>query len=111
MSVQLGGDKPSRTAGEDVLSLRRQDVLPPLPLDEQVMFANGDRLPGQVIKLAGERLRFRAFLDEGEDLDVPLSALAVVWLGARTVKTAPVCCAACWPSNAAATRSCSATGM
>ena len=42
--------------------------LPPLPTAEQALFANGDRLPGTVLGLTGQRLRFRAQL--GVELDV-----------------------------------------
>jgi hypothetical protein len=82
-SVRLGGDKPVHVAGGEVVSLRRAGAsLHPFPVDEQVMFTNGDRLPGQILELSGERLRFRAALGEGQELNLPLTTLAVLWVAA-----------------------------
>src|SRR5262245_51596492 len=59
-SVRLGGADPVRIEAGDLLSLRRADrPLPPPPLDEHILFANGDRLPGVMVGLAGERVLFR----------------------------------------------------
>jgi hypothetical protein len=74
-AVRLGD---ARADGADVVSLRRDGAaLPPNPDGEHVVFANGDRLPGAVGDLDGERLRFRL---GKEALSLPLSALSVVWL-------------------------------
>jgi hypothetical protein len=62
----------------DLVSLRRIGAPPPeFPSREQVIFANGDRLPGNILKLEGERLHFRF---RGEETALPLSALSVLWL-------------------------------
>ncbi len=62
----------------DLVSLRRLGTPPPeLPSREQVIFANGDRLPGSILKLEGERLHFRF---RGEETTLPLAALSVLWL-------------------------------
>jgi hypothetical protein len=74
-SVHLGD---ARADGADVVVLRRAGaLLPPRPTGEHVVFANGDRLPGKVLALEGERLQFRL---GGQSLELPLSALSVIWL-------------------------------
>jgi hypothetical protein len=76
-SVRLGD---ARAEGADVVALRQDGVaLPPRPVGEHVVFANGDRLPGAVEALDGERLRFRM---GKQALSLPLSALSVLWLAA-----------------------------
>lgn len=80
-SIALGGGTPIRVAGADLVSLRRADLpLPPPPAGPQVIFANGDRLPGQVLDLAQERLALRTALVEKQEMRIPLTALALVWL-------------------------------
>jgi hypothetical protein len=82
-SVRLGGTTPRQVDGADVIALRRaQPARPPWPQGEQVVFANGDRLPAKVVKLAGERLRIRARFGAEVELVVPLSALSVIWITA-----------------------------
>jgi hypothetical protein len=79
-SIRLGGTSPRQADGGQVISVRRAHAaLPPPARGEQVIFANGDRLPGEVQDLVGERLRLRT---GGRDLILPLSAIAVIWLGA-----------------------------
>jgi hypothetical protein len=76
-SVRLGD---ARADGADVVALRRDGaLLPPRPVGEHVVFANGDRLPGAVEALDGERVRFRL---GKQALSLPLSALSVLWLAA-----------------------------
>jgi hypothetical protein len=76
-SVRLGD---ARAEGTDVVALRRDGVpLPPMPAGEHVVFANGDRVPGRVGGLDGERLQLRF---GKEALSLPLSALSVIWLAA-----------------------------
>jgi hypothetical protein len=90
--VRLGGPQPRRTEADDLLELRQVGrPLPRMPEGEQLVFVNGDRLPGAVVKLVGERLHFRPRLatkapDERE-LTPPLSALALIWLA--DLDTAP----------------------
>jgi hypothetical protein len=82
-SVRLGGLKPRALAGAEVVALRRAGTpLPAYPADEQVLLLNGDRVPGKVLKLDGERLRVSAQLGAEQKLDLPLSAVAVMWLAA-----------------------------
>jgi hypothetical protein len=82
-SVRLGGATPHQVAGAEVLTLRRsQSHRSAFSLGEQLVFANGDRLSGKVLKLTGERLLFRADLGKGQDLSVPLSALSLLWVTA-----------------------------
>ncbi len=82
-AVELTGVPPVRAAGDQVLDLRRRGVpRPAMPRGEQVVFANGDRLPARVVKLAGDRLRVRADLGRDAELVLPLSALALIWAAA-----------------------------
>jgi hypothetical protein len=80
-SLRLG-DK-TLTASE-VVSLRRADAkLPPLPSEQHVLLANGDRVPAQAPRLAGEKLFFtHPDLGDGKEVSVPLSAVSVLWLAA-----------------------------
>lgn len=72
--------KGTNVPGDRIVSLRRADVaLPAFPAGEQIILANGDHLPGEVSKLAGETLRFKALLPEIREVDLPLSAVAVIW--------------------------------
>ncbi|HZT80234.1 MAG TPA: NPCBM/NEW2 domain-containing protein [Gemmataceae bacterium] len=75
-----------RAEGADVLSLRRADVpMPPFPDGEQLLFANGDRLPvsAEGLSLAGERLRFSSpDLNDGKPVQAPLAAVAALWFAA-----------------------------
>src|SRR5262245_59234838 len=82
-SVRLDGSPPRQVAGADVLTLRRAGApRPPFPAGEQVVFTNGDRLPGHLLELAGERLRLRAHLGKEQELSVPLTSLTVIWWAA-----------------------------
>jgi hypothetical protein len=79
-SVQVGKGV-RRVEGEDVVCLR-QEVLarPPLPTDEHLILANGDRVPVRDLRLDGERLSFtHPDLDGGKGSSLPLSAVAVYW--------------------------------
>jgi hypothetical protein len=81
-AVQLGG-LDRQISGEQVLSVRRAGVpRPAMPHGEQVIFANGDRLPVEILKLSGDRLRVRADLGRDQEVLLSLSALAVIWLAA-----------------------------
>src|SRR5262249_48334221 len=90
-SVRLGGDKPARVWGNDVLSLRRAGLpLPAPPRGEHVVFVNGDRVPADTSKpesvptIADDRLLFRPKaplrLVKEPGLSLPLSVLALLWL-------------------------------
>jgi NPCBM/NEW2 domain len=82
-SVKLGGDKPATVAAGDLVCLRRPDVpLPPLPSQEQLVFFNGDRVPGHLLKLADERVTFQppAELGADKEVSVPVAALSLLWL-------------------------------
>jgi hypothetical protein len=82
--ARLGGTPGVQTEADDLIELRRVGrALPPLPAGEQLLFVNGDRIPGRVVRLVGERVVFRPLLagkPEEKDVAVPLSALAVIWL-------------------------------
>ena len=79
--MRLGEGDGTVIAGSDVLSVRRPNVpLPPLPVEEHLILANGDRIPYKSLRLAGEKMQLRhASLDGGEGTSLPLAAVAVVW--------------------------------
>jgi len=80
-SVRLGEGDGTTVAGGAVLTLRRVDVrLPPLPVEEHLILANGDRIPYKSLRLSDEKVHFRhRSLDRGEGTSLPLAAVAVVW--------------------------------
>jgi NPCBM/NEW2 domain len=80
-SVRLGGEKPVKASGSEVIELRREKAsLPSWPRNEQIILTNGDRLAGAVRELIGDRLLVRAELGKETDLTVPLSAVSVIWV-------------------------------
>lgn len=84
-SVLLGaGKEGSRVAGADVVSIRRLGVpLPAPPMGEHLVLSNGDRLPITALRLVGEKLVCRCpDLDAANDVELPLSSLAVWWRAA-----------------------------
>ncbi|MFO0881155.1 MAG: NPCBM/NEW2 domain-containing protein [Gemmataceae bacterium] len=76
----LGKGKGRSLAAGEWLSLRREGaVLPPLPTEEHLVLANGDRVPVQQLRLEDEKLFFR-HRDLGDrEVSVGLSAVALVW--------------------------------
>jgi hypothetical protein len=80
-SVEIGRGVRHRIAGADLISLRQQgELLPPLPTDEHLILANGDRLPVQDLRLDEEKLHFRNKDIGGEaKLSMPLSAVTLIW--------------------------------
>lgn len=79
-NVVLDAATPVKVAGVDLVAVRAADApLPAPPAGQQVVFANGDRLPGAIGELTGERLTLRSPRSEFEAMTLPLSALAVLW--------------------------------
>lgn len=82
-SVRLGAGEGTLVSGADVLSVRRVDVpLPPLPVEDHLLLANGDRVPcvENSLRLVGEKLHFRhANLEQGKEASVSLAAVSVLW--------------------------------
>jgi hypothetical protein len=82
-TVRLGGMKPVRVVGGEVVALHRAGVpLPAYPGGEQLLLANGDRIPGRLLRLVDGRLHFAAKIGPDQELTLPLSAVAVIWLAA-----------------------------
>lgn len=84
--VRFGGDIARTIEGSELISLRQKKVkLPPPPTAAQVVFANGDRLPGRVHTITAGKVQFQARIsersgaDELQELTVPLNSLAVIW--------------------------------
>jgi hypothetical protein len=80
-SVRLGAAEGELISGVNLLSVRRLDVsLPPLPLDQHLILANGDRIPFRSLRLAEEKIHFRHdHLAQGQDASLPLAAVSVLW--------------------------------
>jgi hypothetical protein len=80
-SARLGDGDGTLISGGQVLSVRRVDMpLPPLPMDNHLILANGDRIPFRDLRLVEEKIRFRhANLEDGKDASLPLSAVSVLW--------------------------------
>jgi hypothetical protein len=69
-------------AGNEVVAVRRRGQSPPqFPHDRaHVRFVNGDRIPGRVVAVTDDKLRFLADLGTPQEMTIPLSAVAAVWL-------------------------------
>jgi hypothetical protein len=80
-SLQLGQKGRRKLGPADWIALRQVgQVLPPLPTDEHVVLANGDRLPGQVIRLQDEILTFKCRdLNDGKEVSLPLTTVLLLW--------------------------------
>jgi sRNA-binding regulator protein Hfq len=80
-SLRVGdGGEGTRIAGADVVSARQRGVaLPPMPVGEHVVLANGDRLPIGQVRLDGEKLRCRCADFGGAEVELPLGTVAVWW--------------------------------
>jgi hypothetical protein len=80
LRVEVEGEATS-VPGGDVLTVRRADLpLPPLPADDHVLLANGDRIPFRAARLAGEKLLLRhRDLAGGGEASLPLAAVSVLW--------------------------------
>src|SRR5262249_23565816 len=80
-SVVLGGSAPARISSEELVALQQRGVLPPAwPTGEQVVCANGDRIPGHVVRLRDERIRMTAELSRKAELAFSVTALSFLWL-------------------------------
>jgi len=79
--VHVGEGEGARIPGTEVLSVRRVDVpLPPLPTDNHLILANGDRIPFRDLRLIEEKFHFRhANLEDGKEASLPLSAVTLLW--------------------------------
>jgi hypothetical protein len=87
-AVTLAADKTTTSSARQWLSLRRDKTPLPLhPTGNQIVFANGDRLPladGRRVRIVDNRLHFQpdtSLVVKGDHLTPPLSSVALVWLG------------------------------
>jgi hypothetical protein len=79
------GSRSERVPGTAVVSLRRTNIaLPAFPETSQILLANGGRLPGDLIKIADDRVHLRpaAPIQAGGngDWSLPLSGVSALWL-------------------------------
>lgn len=80
-SVRLAGAAPVEAAGSDVISLRREKKRNSIASrTEQIILANGDRLPASVRELKGDRVIVHGDLGIKADIALPLSAVALLWM-------------------------------
>jgi len=80
-SIRMAGAQPREAA--EVVSLRRDKIpIPPSPHAEQIILANGDRLPATIQELIGDRLRVHGDLGQEGDFALPISSVSVIWITA-----------------------------
>jgi len=80
-SLALGGQNPIQAKASQIIGLRRTNLtVPAPPQEEQVILVNGDQIPGSLLQVTGERVRFRAQVGVEQELTLPLSAISVLWL-------------------------------
>jgi hypothetical protein len=80
-SVRLAGKDEASAAGKDVVALRRVGaVVPPIPVRNCVLLADGDAIPTTAIRYDGERFELAPQLGETKGLIVSPSQLTLVWL-------------------------------
>jgi hypothetical protein len=80
-SIRMAGAQARQAA--EVVSLRRDKTpIPPRPRAEQIILANGDRLPATIRELTGDRLRLHGDLGKEGDYTLPVSSVSVVWITA-----------------------------
>ncbi len=79
-AVQLGAGPA--IAGAEVVAIHRQGLPPPLFPQRvpHVRLANGDRIPGRLIGITGDKLHLLADIGTSQEIDVPMSAVSAVWL-------------------------------
>jgi hypothetical protein len=84
-TITLGGGEGVIGKAGALIALRRQgQALPASPLDEHLLFMNGDKLPGHLLDLVNERVRVDAHVEPlaptgRQEVTVPLTALAALW--------------------------------
>src|SRR5262249_47567075 len=87
LAIVFDGEPPATVAAGELISLRRKDRPLP-PAGPHVVFANGDRLAGEVVAIENDKVRIKAMLGRDataenlQEMSVPLSALAVIWFQA-----------------------------
>ena len=79
--LEVGTKILRKLGGDEWLSIRQAGLdLPPLPADEQIVLASGDRIPARDLRLDDEKIRFRhPDLNGGKESVVPIAAVAMIW--------------------------------
>jgi hypothetical protein len=82
-AVEIGARPRRKIASGELVELRQQGVdLPPLPSDEHLVLASGDRLPFRSLRLDDEKLFIKhPDLEGGAEISLPLSAIVLIWRG------------------------------
>jgi hypothetical protein len=79
-ALELGERVRKKVAAGELVELRQKDaVLPPLPIDEHLILASGDRLPFTSMRLDDEKVFLRNPDLGGDEVGIPLSSVLVVW--------------------------------
>lgn len=80
-AVELRGETTHRLAADGWLSLTRIGLTrSPFPTEEQLILANGDRIPAQDVRLVDEKVHFRhRSLAGGQEVSLPIAAVSVIW--------------------------------
>jgi hypothetical protein len=80
-AVEIGARVHRKIAAGDLIELRQVGVpLPPLPADEHLVLATGDRLPFRSLRLDDEKVFLRhPDIDGGAETSLPWSAVVLIW--------------------------------
>jgi hypothetical protein len=80
-SLEVGTKPRRKVPSGDLVELRQVSTeLPPLPADEHLVLASGDRLPFRALRLDDEKLFIRhPDIEGGAEVSLPLSAVVLIW--------------------------------
>jgi hypothetical protein len=80
-ALEIGKGARRRFAEDELLSLAQAGMaLPELPTDDQLLLANGDRIPVKELHLRDEKLFFRhKDLGNDKEVSISLSAVSLIW--------------------------------
>jgi hypothetical protein len=86
-SVELDG--PAAIPKHQVIALHRPGMPPRFPHQRpHVLLTSGDRIPAQLLSIERERVRIAAECGEVVEMTYPLSAVAAIWMTARSAQWA-----------------------
>jgi hypothetical protein len=79
-ALEVGKGVRKKVAAGELVELRQKGAaLPPLPIDEHLILASGDRVPFTSLRLDDEKLFVRNPDLGGDEVSLPLSSVLVVW--------------------------------
>jgi hypothetical protein len=88
-SVQLTDGR--NFAGDQVVAMQLGTAPPNRPYDRpHILFANGDCIPGRIVGIVNDKVRFGADLGQPIEITVPLSLISAIWVKPRAAAHAAV---------------------